>query len=403
MKTISIMKNTIQAYAWGSYTAIPDLLGKASSDNPQAELWMGAHTKAPSQVEYDGKQVSLAELIKKNPGDILGKAAAEKFDNELPYLFKVLAAAKPLSIQAHPSREQAKAGFERENRLDIPLDAPHRNYKDSNHKPECICALTPFWALNGFRRISEILPLIKKVCPRQLEEGSDILMSNPGSEGLKQFFQTIMTMNPGRQKDIISNAVDNAKKYSDHDPVFRWITELYKAYPSDIGVLSPVFLNLICLEPGQAMFLPAGELHSYLGGTGIELMANSDNVLRGGLTPKHLDVPELLQVLNFEERDIKVLLPRKISEYESVYPGSAEEFVLSLVSVTEHTAPANFLNRSVEILLCTGGSAEIRDISNDHTIMTDKGTSVIIPAVTDKYSISGNAVFYKASVPLISE
>jgi len=143
MKQIGLMKNIVQEYAWGSYTAIPELLGNVSpAKTPQAELWMGAHPKAPSMVKCDGNWKSLLELIEKNPLDILGEKVAEKFDNSLPYLFKVLAAAKPLSIQAHPSRDQAKRGFERENRVGIPLDAYNRNYKDDNHKPECICALS---------------------------------------------------------------------------------------------------------------------------------------------------------------------------------------------------------------------------------------------------------------------
>ncbi|MBW2576423.1 MAG: mannose-6-phosphate isomerase, class I, partial [Deltaproteobacteria bacterium] len=165
------MRNTVQEYAWGSYTAIPELLGNVSPAKvPQAELWMGAHPKAPSMVKCGGDWKSLLELIEKNPQDILGEKVAEKFDNSLPYLFKVLAAAKPLSIQAHPSRDQAKQGFERENRQGIPIDAFNRNYKDDNHKPECICALTLFWALNGFRKISGILTLMEKICTHGLRK-----------------------------------------------------------------------------------------------------------------------------------------------------------------------------------------------------------------------------------------
>jgi mannose-6-phosphate isomerase len=158
------MKNTVQEYAWGSFTAIAELLGNGSpSKTPQAELWMGAHPKAPSMVNCDGNWISLLEFIEKNPDRILGKKVAEKFNNRLPYLFKVLAAAKPLSIQAHPSIDQAKQGFERENRQGIPLDAYNRNYKDDNHKPECICAKTRFWALNGFRKNSNIVGLMEKI------------------------------------------------------------------------------------------------------------------------------------------------------------------------------------------------------------------------------------------------
>ena len=169
MKIIALLQNTIQFYAWGSPSAIPDLLDKKNpSGKPWAELWMGAHSKAPSWVSCEGQWLSLIELIRKYPHDILGREISEKFHNKLPYLFKVLAAAKPLSIQAHPDLAQAKEGFERENRQNIPLDAPNRNYKDDNHKPECICALSKFYALYGFRSISEIVSLMTTACPAGL-------------------------------------------------------------------------------------------------------------------------------------------------------------------------------------------------------------------------------------------
>ncbi len=395
MKTIAILKNSIQEYAWGSHTAIPDLLGKPHPwDRPQAELWMGTHPKAPSQVRYEGQSVSLSTLIETYPQEILGNAAAQKFDNHLPYLFKVLAAAKPLSIQAHPSREQAKEGFEREDRLDIPLDAPDRNYKDDRHKPECICALTPFWGLNGFRRIPDILFLMERTCSKRVtDEFADIL----NSKGTKGLFHTLMTMDDARKNEVVEDAVGHATASSKDDPVSEWIIRLYDEYPGNIGVLSPLFLNLICLEPGQAMFLPAGELHSYLDGLGIELMANSDNVLRGGLTLKHMDVPALLQTLNFDERVVNVLSPRKISDYEGVYDTPAQEFLLSIVYVRQDEAMC--FNTSIEILFCTEGRARITDFSDHPAIEMTKGISVIIPAAVGRYAIEGDAVFYKASVP----
>ena len=395
------MKNTVQEYAWGSYTAIAELLGAVSpAKKPQAELWMGAHPKAPSMVKCDGNWISLLELIERNPKHILGKKVAEKFDNRLPYLFKVLAAAKPLSIQAHPSRDQAKQGFERENRQGIPIDAYNRNYKDDNHKPECICAMTLFWALNGFRKISGIVTLMEKICPQGLKKQLDTLRGQRGPIELKNFFQSLMTMNREQQKQIISHAVSNAQKYTGDNPAYKWMIDLHKEYPTDIGVFSPILLNLICLEPGQAMFLPAGEPHAYLDGVGIELMANSDNVLRGGLTPKHIDMPELLNVLNFEERKINILETEQINECECVYESHAEEFILSIIDVKEGIIYNSLAHRSIEILLCTDGKATITDLGKNDKVVIDRGKSIIIPAVVEKYSIQGNAAFYKASVPL---
>ena len=398
---ICLLENTIQEYVWGSYTAIPELLGNDSPANtPQAELWMGAHPKAPSIVRCNGKWISLLELIDKNSHDILGKKVAQRFKNRLPYLFKVLAAAKPLSIQAHPSKEQACEGFDRENRLGIPLGAPNRNYKDENHKPECICALTSFWALNGFRKIPDMISLMGRICPPGLKKDFDMFRQQPNSRGLKEFFKAMMIMDRTTQNQIISDVVKNADHLKDKNAAYQWIIDLHEEYPSDIGILSPIILNLICLEPGQAMFLPAGTLHAYLDGVGIELMANSDNVLRGGLTPKHVDVKELLNVLNFEERDINILKMDKINPCEHQYESHAEEFVLSVIAVKTDMNYYSPDKRYVEILLCTDGDALVVDFAENKTVHINKGMSILIPAVVKKYGIKGDAVFYKAAVPI---
>jgi mannose-6-phosphate isomerase len=401
MTGICLLKNSIQEYAWGSYTAIPELLGNDSPANtPQAELWMGAHPKAPSKVKCNGKWRSLLELIDKNSQDILGEKVAQKFNNRLPYLFKVLAAAKPLSIQAHPSLGQAGEGFERESRLGIPLDAPNRNYKDDNHKPECICALSAFWALNGFRKIPDMISLMDKICPQGLKKEFDLFRHQPDSRGLKEFFKAMLTTDRTIQKQIINDAVKNAAQVKDKDKAYQWMIDLHEQYPADIGVFSPIILNLIRLEPGQAMFLPAGTLHAYLDGVGIELMANSDNVLRGGLTPKHVDVKELLNVLNFEEREINILKMEKINSCEHRYESHAQEFSLSVIAVKTDAGYFSLDKRCVEILLCTDGNAVVTDLAGNNSVAISKGMSILIPAVLEKYSIKGNAVFYKAAVPI---
>ncbi len=401
MTGICLLKNTIQEYAWGSHTAIPELLGNDSpASTPQAELWMGAHPKASSMIKCDGEWRSLLELIAENPQGILGGKVAEKFESRLPYLFKVLAAAKPLSIQAHPSLVQAKEGFERENRLGIPLDAFNRNYKDDNHKPECICALTFLWALNGFRKISDIISLMDRICPQGLKKELERLRRQPDSNGLKKFFQAMMTLEREPQRQIIDDAIKNAEKVKDEDKAYQWMIDLHEEYPADVGVFSPIILNLICLEPGQAMFLPAGELHAYLDGVGIELMANSDNVLRGGLTPKHVDVKELLKILNFKQREVKILTTEKVNPCERRYESFAEEFVLSVITVNSDTGYYSPGERCVEILLCTDGKAVITDFAINNSVVINKGGSIIIPANVERYSIEGNAVFYKASVPI---
>jgi mannose-6-phosphate isomerase len=360
---------------------------------------MGAHPKAPSFVNYDGRWLSLTDLIAKYPQEILGHDAALAFDNKLPYLFKVLAAAKPLSIQAHPSLDQAKRGFELESEHLIAMDAPNRNYKDDNHKPECICALSPFWAMHGFRNIPEILALAGKNCPVGLAAELDMLKKQPDSRGLKRFFTGLMTMDAQRQKTVVDEAVQNAHQYSDEDLAFHWMTRLSYEYPTDIGILAPLWLNLIELKPGEALFLPAGELHAYLEGVGMELMANSDNVLRGGLTPKHIDVPELLKVLNFKPRPAKILKPVKKSRNERVYASEADEFVLSVISTSAGNAYQSSELRGVEIILCTQGSACLQDKGTQEIINIVKGDSAIIPAAVIGYSITGDALMYKAAIP----
>ncbi len=399
MHTIKLLKNTIQNYAWGSPTAIPELLGEQNpSHEPRAELWMGAHPKAPSFVNYDGHWLSLAELIAEYPQEILGHTVALAFDNKLPYLFKVLAAARPLSIQAHPSLNQAKEGFGRENDQGIAMDAPNRNYKDDNHKPECICALSPFWAMYGFRNIPEILALMGKSCPVALAGDLDLLKKRPDPAGLKRFFTSLMTMDSPRQNQLVDEAVQNAQQYSDEDIAFHWITRLSNEYPTDIGVLAPLLLNLIELKPGEALFLPAAELHAYLEGVGLELMANSDNVLRGGLTPKHIDVPELLKVLSFESRPVNILKAVKKNKNEQIYASEADEFVLSVVSASAGSPYRSSKSRSVEIMLCTQGTADLKDNGTQEIINIKKGDSAIIPAAVTSYSIAGDALIYKAAV-----
>ncbi|CAB1080123.1 Mannose-6-phosphate isomerase (EC [Olavius algarvensis Delta 1 endosymbiont] len=400
MTKIELLQNTIQYYAWGSPDAIPELLNiENHSGQPWAELWMGAHSKAPSHLNHEGQRLSLADLIQTFPHEILGRQTAARFHNELPYLFKVLAAAKPLSIQAHPDLAQAQEGFAKENRLKIPLDAPIRNYKDANHKPECICALSRFYALYGFRAIPDILKSMSAACPAGLKDELTQLKNNPTSLGIKKFYSGLLAMNPARQKRIVDEALQNSERIDDQNAVF-WIKRLAAEYPSDVSIVSPILLNLICLEPGQALYLPAGELHAYLEGLGIELMANSDNVLRGGLTAKHIDLPELLKVANFEPRPVELLKTKKLGPNENLYVTPANEFVLSSISLSRPNPYQSPTSRSVEILMCTSGAAALHDIGAGTDLAIKQGDSVLIPAAVKGYRINGDAVLYKAAVPL---
>jgi len=401
MQHIAVLKNTIQKYSWGSETAIAELLGlQPEPGRPMAELWMGAHPKAPSLVKTGGAWVSLEVLIEENPIDILGEPVAEKFGSRLPFLFKVLAAARPLSLQAHPSRQQALEGYERENRLGISMDAANRNYKDDNHKPECLCALTPFWAMSGFRDIGQTLHLLEKLALSGLKAQVTRLREQPDASGLKAFFRFLMTLPDDQKRKLSAEALAKALPLGSSSPVFSWMTALANEYPGDIGILCPTFLNLVELQPGEAVALPAGQLHAYLQGVGIELMANSDNVLRGGLTTKHVDVPELLDVLHFTPRSIRRLLPDPAAGCEWVYASDFEEFVLSVITVTADTDFVSPTIRGAEILLCTAGSSTITATDSGEKLTLDRGTSMLVPAAIPQYEISGDATVYKAAVPL---
>lgn len=392
------LHNAIQHYDWGSYDAIPQLMGLENPERkPVAELWMGAHPKAPSSVIKDQKKIPLNETIASDPAGILGQKVAARFDNILPFLFKLLSAAKPLSIQAHPNLDQAESGFDREEQLGIPLDAPNRNYKDRNHKPEIICALTPFTALRGFRAIQEIIDEFVSLDIPEIAPALKGLREHATSHGLRDFFKQLMEMESEQKASLIHRLTEIAP--SKRGNRYRLICSLAEEYPSDIGVVAPLLLNLIQLNPGEAMFLPAGELHAYLEGTGIELMANSDNVLRGGLTSKHVDIPELLNILSFSDAPPEILHPRSISETEETYPLPINEFLLTKVTVRETVEFRQTNLQSIEIYVGVQGAGHIRSGTGE-TLTISKGDTFTVFAETERYSISGNAVLYRASVPI---
>ena len=400
MKKIALLENRVQNYAWGSRTFIPDLLGELSpAAEPMAELWMGTHPKAPSTVLLQDKRISLLEWIRESPAEILGESVARRFSNALPFLFKVLAAAKPLSIQAHPNRDQARGGFERENRQKIPLNASNRNYRDDKHKPEIICALRPFWALKGFRKVEEILFLLDRIGASSLDGELNALREKPNRDGLKTFFKALMTLEKGHRAQIISEVLKGCKRMTDQYPALAWVGKLSETYPDDIGILSPILLNPVHLQKGEAIVMLSGELHCYLEGAGIELMANSDNVLRGGLTSKHVDVEELLNILTFETGETNLLQPMQHRGGDRLYDAATDEYILSVLNIHKGAFFKSPTKRSVEIMICVEGKARITDMGTGEVLSLNKGASFIVPAAVKQYQIEGTAAIYKASVP----
>jgi mannose-6-phosphate isomerase len=327
-------------YDWGSPSAIAELLGRAPSGKPEAELWMGAHHLAPSKIAGSPNGVSdLRALIASDLIQFLGADVADQF-GDLPFLLKVLAADTPLSLQAHPTTEQARLGFEREERAGTQLTAPTRNYKDRSHKPELILALSDFWALSGFRQPAESLALFRAFIPGARGMLGDLLCTfeqKQNEVGLQRFFQGLLGLPIEECSDAIALLNQRASRASLNGEPLRvapWAQKLAQLHPNDPGVLASLLLHLIHLRPGEAMYLPAGNLHAYLFGLGIEIMASSDNVMRGGLTKKHLDIKELCSILRFEPFAPAIqsgVLQVFDGRRSTSYPTPAKEFDLSIV------------------------------------------------------------------------
>jgi len=360
---------------------------------------MGAHPKAPSRIHVHGEWISLVDVIAQDPRAVLGPKTAAAFGDRLPFLFKVLAAETPLSIQAHPNAEQARKGFERENVKGIPLDAPQRNFKDDNPKPELLVALEPFWALCGFRTLPEIELLGNRYAPVGLEKYLRNLRQLPEHQGFKFFFHRLMTLGDLERKAVVREALSNAQAAADGDPLSKWIAILAREYPDDIGVLAPLLLNLVQLKPGEGIFLSAGILHAYLQGVGVELMANSDNVLRGGLTSKHVDCDALEEILEFKAYPVRILRPFPAGDCELRYKTPTKAFSLSRIEVGPNVSCRCMDRMGVEILLCMDGAGTLADPDARWSISFKKGDSFFVPASVSGYTLKGEAMLYKAFIP----
>ncbi|MCZ4548735.1 mannose-6-phosphate isomerase, class I [Williamsia sp. 1138] len=406
-----LLDGVVRPYAWGSRTALADLRGLPTpSAHPEAELWFGAHPAAPAPA-HDGDSIAtLLEVIDADPAGQLGAQCADRFGGRLPFLLKVLAAEEPLSLQAHPSLEQAKEGFARENARGIELGAANRNYRDDNHKPELVVALTDFDALAGFRDIADTVELLRVLQVPELDSHLGMLAGQPDPQGLRALFTTWITLPESALSVLIPAVLAGAIRYLESGQthfalVARTILEIGENYPTDPGVLAVLLLNRVALKPGQGLFLPAGNLHAYLGGTAIEVMANSDNVLRGGLTPKHVDVPELLRVLDFTPVAPADIAPTVHTvNTELIYQAPASEFRLSKVELdgTGMRRPSSILFDvpGPQILLCTSGSIELRG-SAKHLLVPQGSAAWIGDDEPDVvvHAASAHSTFFRTLVP----
>ncbi|WP_436492087.1 mannose-6-phosphate isomerase, class I [Actinokineospora sp. HUAS TT18] len=378
---MELLRNAVRPYAWGSRTTIAELLGQpVPAPHPEAELWMGAHPGDPSHLA--GSDESLIKHIEADPEAELGADNAARWGNRLPFLLKILAVEEPLSLQAHPSAEQAAEGYQREETLGIARDAGERNYPDPTAKPELICALTDFYALAGFRDPHRTVQLLDAVRTPALSPYIDLLADQPDSDGLRALFTTWITLPQTSLEallpDLLDACVAHIKDRGEFLPECRTVLELGERYPGDAGVLAALLLNLLVLKPGEAIYLPAGNLHAYLHGTGVEILANSDNILRGGLTPKHVDVPELLRVLDFGCGDMPVT-SGDADGRRFVYRTPAPEFELSRVEWAEgDTAPVPLPSARPQILVCTAGSVTVAGTSAK--VEVGRGRSIWVSA-----------------------
>ncbi|WP_407332797.1 mannose-6-phosphate isomerase, class I [Enterovibrio sp. 27052020O] len=386
------LNNVIQDYAWGSYTSLNALFDIANPDNkPQAEIWMGAHPNGCSKITIDGKETLLSDFINRDMSAVIGAKTAETF-GELPYLFKVLCAEKALSVQVHPSKAQAEAGFAKEEAAGIPLSAGIRNYKDPNHKPELVYALTSYTAMNGFRDYAEILAFFHKLDIDELSLLVNTLNANQNEEGLSAFFEALLSLQ-GEQKDAVVNALLTYAEANQSDELFALILMLSEQYPGDIGLFSPLILNTLTLAPGEAMFLHACTPHAYIKGTGLEIMANSDNVLRAGLTPKHMDVAELIACTRCVPmpKDTILLAP-EISGKAQLYPIPVPDFNFGVYQDTEDET---LQTTSAEILFAIDAPLTVSH-ANGETVTLQKGESVFIPAFVGDYAVTCSGRFARA-------
>lgn len=376
------LNNPLQYYAWGSKTALTELYGIANPrQQPMAELWMGAHPKSSSSIEINGESRLLRDVIAQDKTAMLGAGVAARF-GELPFLFKVLCAAQPLSIQVHPGKAAAEAGFARENAAGIPLSAAERNYKDANHKPELVYALTPFQALNGFRELHAIVSLLEPVAGahRQIAH----FIEHCDEANLASLFTTLLSLQ-GKEKSLALDLL-KATGASRQGAPWETIRAISAIYPDDNGLFAPLLMNVLTLQPGDAMFLFAETPHAYLNGVALEVMANSDNVLRAGLTEKYIDIPELLANLKFEAiPEARLLLRAEPTGAMLRFPVPVEDFAFAIHVLQPQ--PQTINQRSAAILFCIEGEVQVTQAASQLTLQA--GESCFVPACEAPVAISG--------------
>jgi mannose-6-phosphate isomerase len=390
------LQNTIRDYAWGSLTALPELLGVQPTGEPQAEMWMGAHESAPSVLPNGD---SLYDAVSADPAAVLGADTAERFEGRFPFLAKLLAAAQPLSIQAHPSRDQAIDGYQRDEAAGIPRDAADRNYKDAWPKPEILIALEPFDALVGFRPLESTVALLDALGPAGFGDLTDLLRNGK----LREAFTDFMSRDRDAIRPLVAAlgfAIDTFT--GDAFAVEReTVSRLCQDFPDDPGVLAALLLNRVRLQRFDAVYLPAGNVHAYLRGLGFEVMANSDNVLRGGLTSKHVDVPELVSVVDFEPLADPVLTATTVGDGVATYETGCEYFAVHRVDLApdEHPGERTLDGAGPRIICCVEGAvdAEVDAGGKESAVKLSAGQSAFASGTEGPCTLRGSGTAFVVS------
>ncbi|MGN9890179.1 mannose-6-phosphate isomerase, class I [Micromonospora sp. L31] len=386
---MELLHGPIRDYAWGSRSAIAELQGRpVPSDGPEAELWLGAHPGAPATVDRGGDRASLVDLVAAEPGHWLGAQVVDRFGTRLPFLLKVLAADAPLSLQAHPDPEQARAGYI----ADGARVQGRRNYVDPYHKPELLVAIAPMEALCGFRDPADSADVLAAFGVPALEPVVSALRTGP--TGLRDAVRLLLTW-PAAQRAGLVDAVVAARLAGPDAELAR---SLAADYPADPGVLVALLLNHVRLAPGEAIWMPAGNLHAYLRGTGVEIMAASDNVLRGGLTPKHVDVDELLRVLRFEVLTDPVVMARPVAPGVVCWPVPVEDFALHRVTVDAATPEVRLPLPGPRVVLCRAGRVSVDDGTGPVTLAP--GQAAVGPAAAGPLVFTGAGEAFVATAGL---
>jgi mannose-6-phosphate isomerase len=374
MTDVLPVDGVIRPYDWGSTSFIQSMLGVEPDGRPAAELWFGDHPGDPSPVG----DTTLDRIVAANPSALLGERSLDQFGPHLPFLVKVLAADRALSLQVHPDLDQARAGFAAEEAAGVARDARERNYSDANHKPELLCALTQFDAVCGFRPVAETTALLDELAIGELDFVADALR---GPGGLRAAFTAILT-HP--DPEALSDAV--AARTATHDALLPAAIAAHD-FPGDIGVVLTLLLNHVRLQPGEAVYLGAGNVHAYLRGSGVEIMANSDNVLRCGLTPKHIDVPELLRITDFVELPDPVWASTG-SAADRHFSVPVSDFALTRLVVDDRREVAA---DGPQLVLCTAGAVRVAEVD------VLPGHGALVPAALSGATVTGNGTAFVAT------